>query len=606
MIGISTGIWSGLTARLRSSVVSVGDTLEILGLTAQQAQDATYQWFLGGSAIAGSSGPSYIATTPGQVSAMVTLEGVDHVTAPAQVEPAEQTGTAPLISLTEWDQPTAVAGQEFSAHVTASGTPAPTAAISAVMLNGSDAMAYASGSSLTFPVTTPDGAMIEAVQVTATNASGSDTAALPDTALFNNDMPDLSPTAVRAMTPEASAFPLARQIVFYGDSIVAGGGQQFADMVMSLSGHKVFNRYLAGASGANFASGGQPVEHVSTTQIGNMQNVYGANVPGVAVIKIGTNGAGPSYPDNSAASLIAAMTQAISDMEAAGHTTIFLCNEIPSRGNVWAVSPQAFYDYHLWLQSTAPGLATTSTIIPVDTWTACGDPRYLTDVAHYALHPDCRDTGGTDTTHPGSWGHERMALAVAKAIDAEFATTITDFTVADINRMDGALATFNGGIEGPMPNGWNDAYINTPGLTYAVAGTGLDTTFTVTNTTDAPISGKVIRGAIGGSSVTLANAYLTIAYEVPDRPDAAGVWDGANRDFGLRVSLSGTTNGVLMGGAKSASDGDLNGAQPQRMGGMRWLSVDCGDVTSGALVFTLDLPAGGWITFHELTLRSGA
>lgn len=513
-------------------------------------------------------------------------------------------GIAPAITAAAWGQTYAEAGSPLLASVTATGTPAPSSSITALSVNGADGLSYVSGLDLTLPSSLLDGAIVEGVEVTATNSAGTDTDTIAgEVVLFNNDQPDLSTAAVRALTPVASEFLPSRQVVFYGDSIVAGSNQQFAQLVLAMSGHKTWFH----PAQYNYASGGQPIEHISTTQVPAMAADYPTDVPKIAIVKIGTNGGASG--NGSYASLVSTMTTAIADMEAAGHTTIFLCNEIPSRGNAWSYSSQGFYDYHVWLNDTAPGLATTSTIIPVDTWSACGDPRYLTDVANYALHPDCNaETQGvsSDAVHPGSWGHERMALAVAKAIDARFTTAVTDFDLFDINRMDGSLVNADGGDEGEMPNGWNDAFLNTAGVTYAVAGTGFDTTFTISNTNPTPLISKNIRAAISGSAITVTDGYLTIAYELPDRPDAVGDFDEADRDFAIRLNLSNASHTVNFDNIKTDGDGDLNGAQPLRMGGMRYLTMYVGDVSAGVLTLYVSLPANSSIVFHEVSVRSGS
>lgn len=84
-LGFNVGI---VTHYLSTTTAGIGDTAHILGLTAQQASDASYHWTLDGAMISGATAPSYVTEAEGQLAALISLGGDSYVTAPATVSTA--------------------------------------------------------------------------------------------------------------------------------------------------------------------------------------------------------------------------------------------------------------------------------------------------------------------------------------------------------------------------------------------------------------------------------------------------------------------------------------------------------------------------------------
>lgn len=84
-LGFNVGI---VAHYLSTTTAGIGDTVHILGLTAQQASDASYRWTLDGVTISGATAPSYETVAEGQLAAVISLGGDSYVTAPATVSEA--------------------------------------------------------------------------------------------------------------------------------------------------------------------------------------------------------------------------------------------------------------------------------------------------------------------------------------------------------------------------------------------------------------------------------------------------------------------------------------------------------------------------------------
>lgn len=391
----------------------------------------------------------------------------------------------------------------------------------------------------------------------------------------------------------ASNAPASRQVAFIGDSRVAGSAPwQFASLALFSAGEWVWGDRAYN----DYALGGTSIYHAVNTQA----PAAVASGARVFVVLTGTNGARQSGEGDGVDTLATRQAETLallSALDQAG-ATIFLCNEMPGAADFGAGTGtgETKLGHHLWidgLTAAGAGLSNADLVI-VDTWAAVSDGTEST-ATNLAL--DWRNDG----LHPASQGQERMARAVWSAMNAHWGGAVhLDFASPAQNLLDGTTtASVN---RGTVPGGWTD-FSAANGLVYTTTGAGLDTVFTVENTTEGMLS----MSSRSFEPAATTDAILFFEYDLDPVFDVAHTT--GTRLFGQRFSARnfefGTGSPVLY--TSPATAGVNPAAQPYELGGRRRMALQVGACAPASTAVRADLlfdiAPGQTVRFYRVELH---